>query len=48
MNEKDKKALALSFINKGLNNEAILALQAYTQQQPEDSEGWRILGRILQ
>lgn len=46
--EQNKKQLALQFINRGLNNQAILALQAYTQEQPEDSEGWRILGRILQ
>lgn len=33
----DKKSVALDFINRGLNNEAILALEAQVQKEPEDS-----------
>lgn len=32
METPDKKALALEFINKGMNNEAILALEAHVQK----------------
>lgn len=47
-NAENKKMLALELINKGLNNEAILALEAHLKQNQQDSESWRILGRILQ
>ena len=40
--------LAMEFINKGNNNEAILALEAHLQKNENDSERWRLLGRILQ
>ena len=42
------KFLALNFINSAKNNEAILALEAHLQKNMEDSDSWRILGRILQ
>lgn len=35
-------------MNKGRNNEAILALEAHLQKNANDSESWRILGRVLQ
>jgi cytochrome c-type biogenesis protein CcmH/NrfG len=40
--------LAMDFINKGRNNEAIMALEAHLQKNQDDSERWRVLGRVLQ
>jgi len=35
-------------INKGNNDQAVLALEAHLQKHMEDGDTWRILGRILQ
>ena len=48
LNAEFPKNIALEFINKGSNNQAILALEAHLQKHMEDSETWRVLGRILQ
>lgn len=40
--------LAMDFISKGRNNEAILALEAHLRKNENDSERWRVLGQILQ
>lgn len=40
--------LAMEFISKGKNNDAILALEAHLRKNENDSERWRVLGQILQ
>ena len=48
LNAEFPKQIALDHINKGNNNQAILALEAHLQKHMEDGDSWRILGRILQ
>ena len=48
LNAEFPKNVALDLINKGNNNQAILALEAHLQKNLEDGDSWRILGRILQ
>ena len=48
LNAQFPKQIALDLINKGNNNQAVLALEAHLQKHIEDGDSWRILGRILQ
>lgn len=40
--------LAYELMNKGKNNEAILALEAALQKNQKDAQNWRLLGKLLQ
>ena len=46
--EKDYIKLYQKFIDAGRTNEAILALEAYIQQNPKSGQHWRILGILHQ
>jgi peroxin-5 len=48
LNAEFPKEVALDLINKGNNDQAVLALEAHLQKHMEDGDTWRILGRILQ
>ncbi len=47
---EDAKPLhtAIDLLAKGNPSDAILAMEAHLQKEPEDSQTWRILGRIHQ
>lgn len=42
----DPLAEAIRLINEGRDKEALLALEAEVQKNPESSEGWRLLGQL--
>merc|ERR1719463_739204 len=42
----DPLALALQLLREGRDREALLALEAEVQRNPESSEGWRQLGQL--
>lgn len=46
MEAEDPLALAQRLIREGRDREAVLALEAEVQRNPENSEGWRQLGQL--
>merc|ERR1719183_370387 len=46
LNADDPLSIARQLLREGKDKEAMLALEAEVQKNPESSEGWRMLGEI--